>query len=65
MNEAIFTVKGIHCQSCVANIKEAVTELDGVAQVDVDVPGEKVTVRGAVDDGAVREAIASAGYEAV
>lgn len=64
MNQAVYTVKGIHCQSCVANIKEAVGELNGVAQVDVDLAGEKVTVRGDVDDVAIREAIVSAGYEA-
>ena len=63
--ESVYTVHGIHCQSCVANISESVQEVAGVASVDVDLATEKVVVRGdSIDDDAVRAAIASAGYEA-
>ncbi len=65
MSEVTYTVKGIHCQSCVANIREAVGDVDGVSAVDVDLSSEKVVVRGdSIEDAAVRAAISSAGYEA-
>ena len=64
MNEAIYTVKGMHCQSCVANVREMVTEVPGFEAVEVDLPTEKVVVRGdTFEDGAVRRAIAEAGYQ--
>ena len=65
MTEKTYTVRGIHCQSCVANIRESVGELAGISEVDVDLGTEKVVVRGEeINDAAIREAIASAGYEA-
>ncbi len=64
MTENVYTVHGIHCQSCVANISESVREVPGVASVDVDLASEKVSVRGeSIDDQAVRSAISAAGYE--
>jgi copper chaperone CopZ len=47
------------------SIREEVSDVDGVEQVDVDLDTKVVTVSGAtVDDGAVRAAIREAGYEA-
>lgn len=66
MNDATYTVRGMHCQSCVANVGERVGRLDGVESVDVDLPSEKVIVRGeSLDDAAIRSAIAAAGYQPV
>lgn len=65
MSEQTYTVKGMHCQSCVANVSESVAEVTGVAGVEVDLDSEKVVVKGEdFDDAAVREAIAAAGYQA-
>ena len=65
MSEQTYTVKGMHCQSCVANVSESVTEVEGVAAVEVDLDSEKVVVKGeGFEDSAVREAIAAAGYQA-
>lgn len=65
MSETIYTVRGIHCQSCVANISESVDAVDGVSAVEVDLEAEKVVVRGErFDDATVRAAIATTGYEA-
>ena len=64
MNDASYTVKGMHCQSCVANVSEMVGEVEGVESVEVDLPSEKVVVRGeGLDDAAIRGAIAEAGYQ--
>jgi len=47
------------------SIREEVSEVEGVEDVDVDLETKVVTVRGsALDDAALREAIAEAGYEA-
>ena len=65
MSEQTYTVKGMHCQGCVANVTETVTKVGGVAAVEVDLDSERVVVRGdGFDDSAVREAIAAAGYQA-
>lgn len=65
MTEKTYTVKGMHCQSCVANVSESVTEVTGVSNVDVDLDSGRVVVKGEdVDDAAVRAAIVAAGYEA-
>lgn len=65
MSETTYTVKGIHCQSCVMNIRESVSEVTGVSTVDVDLASERVVVRGEqFEDDAVRAAIAAAGYQA-
>jgi len=65
MTEKVYEVKGIHCQSCVANISDSVGNVSGVSEVEVSLEAEKVVVRGdAFDDAAVREAIAATGYQA-
>jgi copper chaperone CopZ len=47
------------------SIREEVSEVDGVDDVDVDLDAKVVTVRGLeLDDAALRAAIAEAGYEA-
>lgn len=65
MKEHVYTVKGIHCTSCVALISESVEGVAGVAGVDVDRSAERVVVSGdGFDDDAVRGALAATGYEA-
>ena len=64
MGETIYTVKGIHCQSCVSNISEVVGSVEGVSGVDVDPATDRVVVTGeGFDNGKVRAAIESAGYQ--
>ncbi|MEG3626759.1 heavy-metal-associated domain-containing protein [Streptomyces poriticola] len=64
MAERTCSVTGMSCGHCAASITEEVRGLAGVAEVDVDLTAGAVTVRGrGVDDGAVRAAIAEAGYE--
>ena len=61
----VFTVPGIHCAHCAMSIREEVSEVDGVDDVDVDLDTKVVTVSGSgLVDAAVRAAIVEAGYEA-
>ena len=62
---ATYTVPAIHCAHCVASIREEVSEVEGVDEVDVDLDTKIVTVQGShLDDAAVRAAIEEAGYAA-
>lgn len=60
-----YTVRGMHCRHCEASVKEEVSTVPGVTQVLVDLKRKRVEVLGdALDDDAIRAAIADAGYEA-
>ena len=61
----IYSVPAIHCAHCATSIREEVSEVDGVDEVDVDLETKIVTIRGnELDDAALRAAIDEAGYEA-
>jgi copper chaperone len=63
--ELTFVVPGMSCSHCEAAITEEVSRVHGVSAVAVDLESKRVTIRGAlVDDSAVRDAIAEAGYDA-
>ncbi|HEU5277732.1 MAG TPA: heavy-metal-associated domain-containing protein [Gaiellaceae bacterium] len=66
MSEAVtYSVPAIHCDHCEMSIREEVSEVQGVEQVDVDLDSKIVTVQGVeLDDAALRAAIVEAGYEA-
>jgi copper chaperone CopZ len=60
-----YTVPAIHCAHCAMSIREEVSEVDGVEEVDVDLETKVVTIHGSpLDDSALRAAIEEAGYEA-
>jgi copper chaperone CopZ len=60
-----YSVPAIHCAHCARSIREEVSEVEGVEDVDVELEAKVVTIRGLeLDDGALRAAIAEAGYEA-
>ncbi|TGN75588.1 copper chaperone [Streptomyces bauhiniae] len=59
-----FTVTGMSCGHCAASIKEELTGVPGVSEVDVDVAAGTVAVEGTdLDDALLRAAIVEAGYE--
>jgi len=60
---ATYTVEGMTCNSCVNKVTNAVTGVDGVLDVDVDVSNGKLEISGHIDDAAIREAVAQAGYK--
>ena len=62
---ATYSVPAIHCAHCAMSIREEVSEVPGVEDVDVDLETKVVTVSAsAIDDAAIRAAIREAGYEA-
>lgn len=59
-----YAVEGMTCSHCVSSVREEVSEVPGVQAVDVDLASGRLTVTGSgLDDDAVREAVAEAGYE--
>jgi copper chaperone len=59
-----YTVHGMTCDHCAAAVNEEVSEVAGVAQVNVDLAGGRLEVTGEqVSDDEVRAAIEEAGYE--
>jgi copper chaperone len=65
MDEITYSVPGVSCEHCRRAITEEVGEVAGVREVAVDLDAKRVVVRGErLDDGALREAIEEAGYEA-
>ena len=45
MKKIEFNVKGMSCEHCVATVEKAVTELEGVKKVKVNLKKEKATVK--------------------
>lgn len=66
MTETVtYSVPAIHCAHCAMSIREEVSEVEGVDEVDVDLDAKLVTIQGhELDDAALRTAIGEAGYEA-
>ncbi|OKH78484.1 hypothetical protein EB73_38385 [Mycobacterium sp. SWH-M3] len=59
------TVSGMTCGHCVSSVREEIGGIPGVTAVDVDLASGRVTIasEGAVDQGAIKEAVEEAGYE--
>jgi copper chaperone len=62
--ETTYVVPEMSCSHCETAVSEAVTGVPGVESVTVDLESKRVEVRGdALDDAAIRAAIADAGYD--
>jgi copper chaperone len=59
-----FRIAGMTCSHCVMSVREEVSDIAGVAAVDVDLASGRLTVAGdGVAEAAIRAAVAEAGYE--
>ena len=64
--ERTYSVSGMTCAHCTMSVREEVSEIAGVASVDVDLASGRMTVSGeGLSDDAIRAAVAEAGYEVV
>ena len=57
------TIEGMMCAHCAAHVEKALTALDGVGSVTVDLAGKTAVVTGDVSDEALKKAVADAGYQ--
>lgn len=60
-------VEGMSCAHCVKHVKEALSELDGVTNVEVNLAAKSAVLEASVDvdDEKIRFAVDDAGYEVV
>lgn len=63
-DKKIYSVKGMHCASCVRVLEKAIGRVDGVANVNVNLATEKATVNFSkkIEDQKIKEAVQKAGY---
>ena len=64
----IFSIKGMHCASCVAMLERTLKQVDGVSQANVNLATEKAAVSydpQKVTDKHLESAVANAGYQAI
>ena len=64
--EKVLKVKGMMCQHCVAHVKAALSQVEGVKEVEVSLENEtaRVVLEKEVSDEVLKKAIIDAGYEA-
>ena len=60
----VFNVQGMSCQHCVAAITRAVQALDSAAQVQVDLPGGRVSIESVRPEAELLRVLADEGYAA-
>ncbi|PSQ80446.1 MAG: heavy metal translocating P-type ATPase, partial [Bacteroidetes bacterium QS_1_63_11] len=66
--DTTLTVQGMSCASCATSVESALTALDGVLNVSVNIATDRATVHyvpGAVDSADFTTAVRSAGYDVV
>ena len=58
-------IEGMMCQNCVKHVFNALSKVEGVDSVEVDLDGKKaeVVLKDEVSDDVLKEAVTEAGYE--
>lgn len=67
MNATVFTVTGMTCSHCELSVREEVSEVAGVASLEIDAQAGTLRVHhiAALDEAAIIAAVKEAGYAAV
>jgi copper chaperone len=66
MMKKTLSVEGMSCGHCVNHVKTALADVAGVESAEVDLAKKSAVVTGpALDDAALKAAVAEAGYEVV
>ena len=63
-NTMKFSVSNMKCGGCVANVRKALEQADGVDSFEVDLDNAEATVTGSADAAAIARIITDAGYPA-
>ena len=67
-NKKTFSIKGMHCASCVGILERSLKKVDGVSEATVNLATEKATVTydpTKVDDNHLNSAVSNVGYQAL
>ncbi len=60
---ATIKIKGMSCQHCVKSTKEALENISGISNVNVDLDKGEASYEGDIDVAQVKEAITKIGFE--
>lgn len=58
-------IEGMSCKNCVAHVKNALEELAGVSEVEVNLEGKYAVVETTESDDVLKDTIEEEGYDAV
>ncbi|GAA0775272.1 cation transporter [Clostridium subterminale] len=58
-------IEGMSCKNCVAHVKNALEELSGVSEVEVNLEGKYALVEATESDDVLRATIEEEGYDVV
>lgn len=61
----IIKINGMSCMNCVRHVKEALEELSGITNIEVDLENKQAVVQGTASEEAIRAVIDEAGYDVV
>ena len=65
MDTKVFKVLGMTCGGCAKHVEKALRSVEGIVQVDMDVPGGTAKVLGEAPFEVMAEKVAQAGYELI
>jgi len=65
MVKTTLRINGMSCMHCVMHVKKALGSIDGVKNLEVSVGNATIESEKPLDEKALREAVAEAGYEVV
>ena len=66
INSVTITIEGMTCNHCVASIKSAISEIEGIKEVDVNLQTKTATVKGInIQLPEIKKAVESKGYKVV
>lgn len=66
MDKLEIQASNIKCGGCVSTVENGLKEIAGVANVEVDIPSNRVTVEGSdLDQAAIETKLAELGYPSV
>ena len=57
-----YVVEGMNCQHCRASVEKAISAVEGVEKVEVDLPSGKAYVSGTASPEAIEDAVTKAGF---
>ncbi|NLL75276.1 MAG: heavy-metal-associated domain-containing protein, partial [Erysipelothrix sp.] len=65
MSEKTFDIEGMTCSSCQVHVEKAISGIEGVKRVDVNLMTHKARVEGDVSNEDIEKAVADSGYKVV
>ena len=61
--EKVYNIEGVKCGGCVAVVKEKLSDIEGVENVEVDISKKKLIVVGTVDKDVLQKALSDTKFK--